>query len=106
VHRVSLAAPPAVPPAAAAGKPERRRRVLIDPAIGPETAAVYARAGLAADAAFAGPAIVEQSDTTTVVPGGWRCRVAGGGVLVLEPIAPRPYMPRFHAVLPLRLTEN
>jgi N-methylhydantoinase A/oxoprolinase/acetone carboxylase beta subunit len=90
VHRASLAAPATVPPPGAAGNPKRRRRVLIDPAIGPETAAVYDRAALAADAAFAGPAIVEQSDTTTIVPGGWRCRVASGGVLVLEPVATRP----------------
>ncbi|HZK92188.1 MAG TPA: hydantoinase/oxoprolinase family protein [Stellaceae bacterium] len=87
VHR--LAAPPEPLPrrGAAPDTPvaAARRRVLIDPAAGPETAEIYRRAGLAADAVFVGPAIVEQPDTTTLVPSGWRCRVASGGVLILEP---------------------
>jgi N-methylhydantoinase A/oxoprolinase/acetone carboxylase beta subunit len=61
--------------------------VLIDPAVGPETARVYARAELAAGQDFAGPAIVEQPDTTTLVPSGWCCRVEAGGALSLAPVA-------------------
>jgi N-methylhydantoinase A len=45
---------------------------------------VYARDLLPADARFAGPAIVEQMDATTVVPPGWELRVDEGGNLLLE----------------------
>jgi N-methylhydantoinase A len=38
---------------------------------------VYAGAGLAPGAAFAGPAIVEEPNTTVVVPPGWDCRLDG-----------------------------
>jgi N-methylhydantoinase A len=47
---------------------------------------VLARDGLAAGARGAGPVIFESSDTTVVVPPGWRWR-ADGGFLVLEAIA-------------------
>jgi N-methylhydantoinase A/oxoprolinase/acetone carboxylase beta subunit len=91
VHRVSLAAPAlSPPPAAAAALSEKRRRALFDPAAGFEIAAIYQRASLAAGAAFAGPAILEQSDTTTLVPRGWRCRLGNGGILILEPAEPSP----------------
>jgi len=45
---------------------------------------VYARELLPADARFAGPAIVEQMDATTVVPPGWELRVDDAGNLLLE----------------------
>jgi N-methylhydantoinase A len=48
-------------------------------------AAIYARDGLGAGAAFAGPAIVEQYDTTTWVPRGWRATGDAAGNLLLEP---------------------
>jgi N-methylhydantoinase A/oxoprolinase/acetone carboxylase beta subunit len=90
VHRVAMAATALAAPAAAQGtRPPQTRRVLIDPAIGFETAAVYDRASLAPGQQFAGPAIVEQSDTTTLVPAGWSCRVGPGFHLLLEPLAPR-----------------
>jgi N-methylhydantoinase A len=44
---------------------------------------VYQRERFAAGAAFAGPAIVEQMDATTVVPPGWDVRVDALGNLVL-----------------------
>jgi N-methylhydantoinase A len=47
------------------------------------TAAVYARGDLRAGHALAGPAIVEQADTTVWVPPRWRARVHGDGSLVL-----------------------
>jgi N-methylhydantoinase A len=45
---------------------------------------VYRRAGLAPGASLAGPALVIEPQTTTLVPRGWRCRVAGAGHLLLE----------------------
>jgi N-methylhydantoinase A len=45
---------------------------------------VYARERLPADARFAGPAIVEQMDATTIVPPGWELRVDDAGNLLLE----------------------
>jgi len=47
-------------------------------------AVVYDREKLAAGATFAGPAIVEQYDTTTWIPAGWGARLDTGGNLVLE----------------------
>jgi N-methylhydantoinase A/oxoprolinase/acetone carboxylase beta subunit len=32
------------------------------------------------------PAIIEQADTTVVVPRDWHCSVAENGLLVLEPV--------------------
>jgi N-methylhydantoinase A/oxoprolinase/acetone carboxylase beta subunit len=89
VHRVALPAPAAAPPVQAAmarGRPKRSRRVLIDPAIGFENTAVYDRADLATGQEFSGSAIVEQPDTTILVPTGWRCRIERDGSLLLEPV--------------------
>ena len=72
-------------PISGAGHPTGSRPILTDAAAGFETAAIYNRAGLAAGAVFDGPAIVEQADTTTVVPRGWRCRIHAAGGLLLEP---------------------
>jgi len=52
------------------------------------------RAGLAAGAAFAGPALVLEDHTATVVEEGWTCRVDAAGALVLRrrpPASPGPY---------------
>jgi N-methylhydantoinase A len=45
---------------------------------------IYNRDRLAVGAAFAGPAIVEQFDATTVVPSGWHASVDCYGNLILE----------------------
>jgi N-methylhydantoinase A/oxoprolinase/acetone carboxylase beta subunit len=91
VHRLATAPPAAATFApAGSGRPGSTRRVLIDPAIGPETAVVYRRADLAAGQVFPGPAIIEQADATTLVPGGWHGRGAPGGLLLLEPAASAP----------------
>jgi N-methylhydantoinase A/oxoprolinase/acetone carboxylase beta subunit len=58
---------------------------LIDAAAGFETAAVYDRAALAAETRIPGPAIIEQPDTTTLIPAGWCCQVAEAGHLLIEP---------------------
>jgi N-methylhydantoinase A/oxoprolinase/acetone carboxylase beta subunit len=88
VHRVMLPAPAQAVPAAGAGRPKHHRSVLIDAAAGFKTAAVYDRAALAAETRIAGPAIVEQADTTTLIPAGWCCRVAEAGHLLIEPTEP------------------
>lgn len=48
------------------------------------TVAVYERPQLPHGARFAGPAIVQQADTTTLVPPGWQATVDGHANLVLE----------------------
>jgi N-methylhydantoinase A len=45
---------------------------------------VYDRAALPGDAAFEGPAVVEQLDTTVLIHPGWRVRVDGVGHIVIE----------------------
>jgi N-methylhydantoinase A/oxoprolinase/acetone carboxylase beta subunit len=91
VHRVAPGSSTVAPAAHALspGAPKSHRQVLIDPVSGPETAAIYDRASLAVGQEFAGPAIVEQPDTTTLLPRGWRCRVAAAGMLLLEPVSRR-----------------
>jgi N-methylhydantoinase A len=44
----------------------------------------YRRGELAPGASLPGPALVIEAQTTTLVPRGWRCRVAGAGHLFLE----------------------
>jgi N-methylhydantoinase A len=44
---------------------------------------VFSRASLSADHHLAGPAIIEQSDTTTIVYPGQHCRVDASGALIL-----------------------
>jgi N-methylhydantoinase A len=52
---------------------------------GAETVAqVYERAGLGIGQRIAGPAIVNQMDTTTWIPAGWSAQVVPSGALVLE----------------------
>jgi len=50
----------------------------------PVPAAIWSRAALTPDARVAGPAIIEQSDTTILLEPGWTARLAGGGALLLE----------------------
>jgi N-methylhydantoinase A/oxoprolinase/acetone carboxylase beta subunit len=47
-------------------------------------AAVYRREQLGLDQTLSGPAIVEQLDTTTVVPPGFAATVHASGCLVLK----------------------
>jgi N-methylhydantoinase A len=47
-------------------------------------AAVHEREALAAGETIAGPAIVNQTDTTTLIPPGWVARVVASGAMVLE----------------------
>ena len=62
-------------------KPPRRIRVAGGRAA--VEAAIYHRAAMPAGLTFAGPAIVEQDDTTTLVEPGWRGTVLNNGNLLL-----------------------
>jgi N-methylhydantoinase A len=57
------------------------RRILLED--GAFEAAIYDRETLPAGLRFQGPAIVEQSDATTLLPPDWRAEVATGGALIL-----------------------
>jgi N-methylhydantoinase A len=71
-------------PAARPAVKKRDRPVLIAAASGFETISIYDRAALAAGVTIDGPAIIEQSDMTTVIPRGWRCGVGEGTRLLME----------------------
>ena len=70
----------------AATRPEwQRRRQLFDPVLADFAAAsVFRREDLVRDDAVAGPAVVVEDQTTTVVPNGFRAIVDRFGYLVLE----------------------
>ena len=63
--------------------PPADRRVYFGPRHGWITTPVVGRSALGADA-DAGPLIVEEYDSTTVVPPGWRAAAAGHGCMALE----------------------
>jgi N-methylhydantoinase A len=80
VPRAQPERPPGPPPWSAV----KSRRQVFFAAEQPIEAAIYDRDGLAVGAAFAGPAIVEQFDATSVVPPGWRATVDRYSNLILE----------------------
>jgi N-methylhydantoinase A/oxoprolinase/acetone carboxylase beta subunit len=59
------------------------RTIRVAGAPGPVPAAIYHRAAMPVGLAFAGPAIVEQDDTTTLVEPGWHGVVLDNGNLLL-----------------------
>ena len=65
-------------------EPIKRTSPILVGAGEPVTATVYERAALPTGFSFAGPAIIEQADTTTLVTPGWRGRVDDGGNVILE----------------------
>ena len=81
-----------VPQIASDGRPAQggaakpvRTQVVRDTASGEATEwAVYDRAALAPGATLAGPAIVAEDETSTLVPPGWTCRVDARRYLELE----------------------
>lgn len=81
-----------IPPAdAAAAEPPPvsvqpvRHQTVCDTATGATTEwAVYERVALGLGATFAGPAIVAEDETSTLVPPGWTCRVDAHAYLELE----------------------
>ena len=63
----------------------KEKRTVFDPVSGKRQAiASYRRKDLAPGMRFAGPALVVEPQTTTLVPRGWRCSVAAAGHLFLE----------------------
>jgi len=49
---------------------------------------VYRRSDLGAEAAFDGPAIVEERETTSVIRPGWRVEMAPDGSLIADRMKP------------------
>ena len=79
--RLPKPAPAALKSAAVGGEPSIRSIRLRGKEV---EARIFDREDLAADSRIAGPAIVEQMDTTTLVPDGWTLALAGNGALILE----------------------
>ena len=61
--------------------PRTARRVLF--ANGASNTAIYERAALPAGMRIDGPAIIEQSDTTTLIPPHWSAANEAGNTLIL-----------------------
>jgi N-methylhydantoinase A len=68
----------------ASATPSATQQVLFPGSQAPVPCAVYARERLPAGARFAGPALVREHGTTTVMPPGTACRVAATGELIVE----------------------
>jgi N-methylhydantoinase A len=85
---VSTAAPdPAIPAAPLASKapaPQGRREVFDTTAGRLESLPSYLRADLPAGIRIAGPALVTEPQTTTLLPAGWTLQVTAAGHLLLE----------------------
>jgi N-methylhydantoinase A len=87
---VTVSAPSETPVAAKPvqkhpGPPPRAQRRVYEPALGRMVDfAVYQRDDLAPGAELAGPALIEEGQTTTVVPVGFTLLVDGAGYLVME----------------------
>ena len=60
----------------------KTRRVFIDGAW--HEAARWRRDAIPAETVLNGPLVVEQADTTTIVPPGWTVRLVGGASLLVE----------------------
>ena len=64
---------------------KKTSRTIFDPVAGRrENIPQVDRAALAPGARLAGPALIAEPQTTTLVPRGWRCRVTAAGHLLLE----------------------
>jgi len=85
IHRSAPTLRPAEPYRPSAAPAEKAsRRILTAESGGFVEARVYDRAALAVGSDIPGPAIVEQSDTTTLIEPGWTARVAENGTLVIN----------------------
>jgi N-methylhydantoinase A len=72
------------PPRRSAPPPAGRRR-LVDPATGDaDDAALYERRALSAGMALAGPALIVEDGTTTIVPRGFSAQINAIGQIILE----------------------
>jgi N-methylhydantoinase A/oxoprolinase/acetone carboxylase beta subunit len=68
--------------AAAPIRPPATREIRVG--AGPVSAAIWQRGAMPASETVAGPAIIEQADTTTLVEPGWTARLTSGDALLLE----------------------
>jgi N-methylhydantoinase A/oxoprolinase/acetone carboxylase beta subunit len=85
IHRSAVAKAPPERYASLGGAAKARRRILTAESGGFVEAEIYDRNSLAPGTRLAGPAIVEQGDTTTLIEPGWRAEVAPNGSLILSP---------------------
>lgn len=67
-----------------ANRPVGRRKTLFDADVGPATSPVYRRNQLQPGFTILGPAVVEEAESTTIVPPGWRLSAQESGCLILE----------------------
>ena len=77
-----LARPDSAPPAPEPARPPRERDVIFSGQ--PLKTPVLDRNGLAFGDAVTGPAVIEESTATTLVPPGWRAAVIEGGHLSMS----------------------
>ncbi len=82
VHRAALP-DPLTPVAPAEGASRKGARAVWFGREAAVEAAVHDRARIAPEQAIAGPAVIEQADSTTLVPPGWRATALAHGALVL-----------------------
>lgn len=85
VHRAHRPASPfgAIPPEAAGLSLKGRRRVHFPGEADWRDTPIHDRALLARAERISGPAIIEQSDSTTLLPPGWGAEVLSGGAMLL-----------------------
>jgi N-methylhydantoinase A len=74
----------AVPPPIAAGLPLRQTRIIDTMTGDTVQAAVFARTSLAPGAEVAGPAVIVEDGTSTIVPASFAARIASGGEIIIE----------------------
>ncbi len=84
VHRAQSGAVAIGTATTAAPQPPGTRAIRIRDHAEPVPAAIWDRAAFTPDTRVPGPAIIEQSDTTTLVEPGWTARLAQAGALLLE----------------------
>ena len=75
--------PPPVVPSSPAPPPSGSRRVVFSPSEGGRETPIYRREDLSPGVIAPSPAIIEQPDSTTLIPPGFAARVDGAGNLVI-----------------------
>ncbi|MEV7012082.1 hydantoinase/oxoprolinase family protein [Streptosporangium sp. NPDC051022] len=73
---------PALPKGTGAPVPKGTRRARFRRGEAPVDVPVYRRASLGAGDRFSGPALIEERETTSVVPDGWACEVSADGSVI------------------------
>jgi N-methylhydantoinase A/oxoprolinase/acetone carboxylase beta subunit len=85
IHRSAAAQARPEPYAAVPRSSKAQRRILTAESAGFVEAAIHERSSLDPGTRVAGPAIVEQGDTTTLIEPGWSAEVAPNGSVILTP---------------------